>query len=155
MRSRTDESGPGARFRACAALFACCLGGLRATDVAACERRSDAEEDERESETRADSSVLPVEAGRDDLRLADRPRLRADELDLVARGGVRQCAHDLDLISPGEGGVARGRAGLLDSDELDLISARERGGARRQARLLDSDESIWLLDVLTATTGSP
>jgi hypothetical protein len=57
--------------------------------VAACKRRSDAEEDECESETRADSGVLPVEAGGDDLWLADRPGLRADELDLVAWRSVR------------------------------------------------------------------
>ena len=71
MRSGQTKAGREARFRACAALFACCLSGLRATYVAACKRRSEAEEDECESETRADSSVLPVKAGGDDLRLAD------------------------------------------------------------------------------------
>src|SRR6187549_2590704 len=71
-----------------AQLFASCLGGLRATDVAACERRSEAEEDECESEPSTDARVLPVEARRDDLRAADRPGLRPDELDVVARGGL-------------------------------------------------------------------
>src|SRR3954464_10133654 len=93
------KAGREARFRACAALFACSLSGLRATYVAACKRRSEAEEDECESQTRAHPSVLPVETGGDDLRLAHRPGLRADELDLVARAAARECPDDLDLIA--------------------------------------------------------
>ena len=94
-RKRAGE----ARFRALRSSFACCLSGLRATGVAADERRSYAEEDERESEACADPSVRPVDVPRGELvaggrvrlteaagelRLADGARLRANELDLVA-----------------------------------------------------------------------
>src|SRR4051812_32456264 len=137
-----DESGPGGPLSCLRSSFVCCLGGLRATYVAACKCRSAAEEDECESETRADSSVLPVKAGRDDLRLADRPRLRADELDLVARAAARECPDDLDLIAPvnrvvhghrarhavcsGDDVVARRAA--LRADELDRITPKDRAG---------------------------
>src|SRR6188508_3333261 len=82
----------------CAALLGV-LSGLRAAHVAACKRRTAAEEHKRESEASADPRVLPVEPGGDDLRLADRPRLRPYELDLVARGVLRKPADDLDLIA--------------------------------------------------------
>ena len=85
---------PDSRKRASARLrpaqLCLCVSGLRATDVAAGERRSGAEEDEREGDARADSSGLPVEAGGDNLRLTDRARLA-----LVAvrqRGVVRHRA---------------------------------------------------------------
>src|SRR3954452_16974041 len=94
-----DEGGLGGPLSCLRSSFVCCLDGLRATYVAACKCRSAAEEDECESESRADSSVLPFEAGGDDLRLADRQRLRADELDLVARAAARECPDDLDQVS--------------------------------------------------------
>ena len=57
------------------------------------------EEHEPDDEPGADRRVVPVEPCGDDLRLADRPRLRADELDLVARAAARECPDDLDLIA--------------------------------------------------------
>src|SRR4029453_14493101 len=95
----TVVSGPGGPLTTCAALFVV-LSGLRATELAGSKHCSAAEEDEGEGEARADSSVLPVKAGGDDLRLAGRARLRrADEFDLVARRSVRGRADDLDQIA--------------------------------------------------------
>src|SRR4051812_26827778 len=127
-----DESGPGGPLSCLRSSFVCCLGGLRATYVAACKCRSAAEEDECESETRADSSVLPIEAGGDDLRLADRPRLRADELDLVARAAARECPDDLDLIAAVNRVVHGHRAGHAIGGGVDP----RRGGEVRRESLI-------------------
>ena len=51
------------------------LSGLRAAYVAACKRRSAAEEDECESETRADPGVRPVDVPRGELVAGSRVRL--------------------------------------------------------------------------------
>ncbi len=97
---------------------------------------------EPERQPGADRGVVPVEPCGDDLRLADRPRLRPHELDLVTRGALRLRPDDLDLISTRECVVVRhrarhavvgghealaGRARLLDADELDLV---DRSGLR-------------------------
>src|SRR6185312_8933653 len=91
------------------------LSGLRATHVASGKHRSAPEEDEQKCKAGTDPSVVPVEGfefgARGGVRAAEAardergcraPRLRADELDLVARSSAWLRADDLDLVSPRE-----------------------------------------------------
>src|SRR5215217_6095457 len=108
--------------------------------MAASKGCSPAEEDEGESETCADPSVLPVEAGGDDLRLADRPGLRADELDLVAWRSVRGRADDLDQIATADG-VVRCR-GARHAVVRCVDDVRVRGEVRGE-RLVGARRRAW------------
>src|SRR5436190_10087975 len=86
------------------------------------------EEDETQHHAGADRSVVPAEAGGDDLRLADRAGLRASELDLVARVTPRLRPHNLDLVAGRERVVVRHRAGhaVVGGDDVAARRARER-----------------------------
>src|SRR6185503_20418264 len=95
------------------------------------------EQNEPEHEACTDGRVVPVEAGGNDLRLADLTRLRADEFDLVAGGSARRRPDGLDLVAAREGVIVRHRArhAVIGGDdvaagrpmkrayELDLVAA--------------------------------
>jgi hypothetical protein len=126
----------------CAALFVG-LGGLLATYVAHGKRHSASEEDDRESEASADPSVLPVEASGDDLRLADRARVRPNELDprLGNRAGLLADEFDSRLANRGRQHPRRRARQWLRADDLDSVTTEDelliRQARRRIVRALD------------------